>query len=204
RYVGEAIPADISQALSLGARTADEEIARGVDLFIAAYPDAGVAAAVAVSVLTSTEPVKVLARGSAATDPDAWMDRAESVRDTRRQVIGFRHQPAELLGALEQPVLAAAVGFVLRAAARRTPVVLDGPAITAAALTAYEAQPRAVRWWWAADTTQDPAHALALTAMGLRSVLDLGLGLNDGTAGLLALPVLRAAGRLVSEPDRAG
>jgi nicotinate-nucleotide--dimethylbenzimidazole phosphoribosyltransferase len=201
RYVDDGIPADLGEALAAGVAIADYEIDSGADLFIAAYPDESVAAAVAVSVLTNTEPAKVLARGAAATDPGAWMDRAADVRDARRHAIEFRRRPSELLTALNRPMLAAATGFVLHAAARRTPVVLDGPAITAAALTAYEAQPRAVRWWWAADTTQDPAHALALTTMGMRSVLDLGLGLNDGTAGLLALPVLRAAGRLVREAD---
>jgi nicotinate-nucleotide--dimethylbenzimidazole phosphoribosyltransferase len=193
------VPTDVGQALAAGAALADEEIDGGADLFLAAYPDGGAAAAVAVSVLTNTEPVKVLARGAAATDPEAWMDLAVSVRDARRQVIGFRRQPGELLAALNRPMLAAATGFVLRAASRRSPVLLDGTAITAAALVAYEAQPRAVRWWWAADTTPDPAHALARTTMGLHTVLDLGLGLDDGTAALLALPVLRAAGRLLRE-----
>jgi nicotinate-nucleotide--dimethylbenzimidazole phosphoribosyltransferase len=197
RYFGDGVPGDTRAALAAGAAVADDEVDGGADLFIAAYPDESADAAVAVSVLTGTEPVKMLARGEAATDPDAWMSRAVDVRDARRGAIAFRQQPDELLAALDRPLFSAAAGFLLRAAARRTPILLDGPAITAAALTAYQAQPRAVRWWTAADTTQDPAHALAVSTMGLRTVLDLGLGLNDGTAGLLALPVLRSAGRLM-------
>lgn len=203
RPVVDGIPVAADEALSAGAAIADEEIDSGADLFVAADPDRSIATAVAVCVLTDTEPAKVLARGAAATDPDVWMDRAAAVRDARRRTIALRRQPDQLLAALERPMLAAAAGFVLRSAARRTPVVLDGSAITAAALLAYEAQPRAVRWWWAADTSSDPAHTLALTTMGLRPVLDLGLGRHDGTAGLLALPVLRTAGRLVQEAGHA-
>ena len=45
----------------------------------------------------------------------------------------------------------------------------------------------------------EPAHELALTKLGQRSVLDLGIGLGDGTAGLLAALVLRAAISTVAE-----
>jgi nicotinate-nucleotide--dimethylbenzimidazole phosphoribosyltransferase len=199
RYVNSDVPSDASAAVAAGAAIADDEVESGADLLLVAYPDAGVSAAVAVAVLTNTEPVKVLPRGSAATDPEAWMDRAVAVRDARLRAIEFRAQPDELLATLAKPTFAAAVGFVLRAAVRRTPVLLDGTTATAAALTAYQAQPRAVRWWAVADSTGEPAQTVALTSMGLRPVLDLGLGLHDGTAALLALPVLRSASRLIRE-----
>lgn len=180
-------------AVAAGAAVADDEVDSGADLLVAALPDTGVLAAVVASVLTDTEPVKVLAGGAAATDPDAWMARAVAVRDARRRAFALRTDPQQLLAVLGSPALAATTGFVLRAAARRTPVLLDGPAATAAALVAYEAQPRGVRWWLSADLAPDPAHELALNRLGGRAVLDLGTGLGDGTAGLLAVAVLRAA-----------
>jgi len=137
-----------------------------------------------------------LRRGAAATDPEAWMALAVEVRDTRRRCLEFRADPVHLLEALASPRLAAVAALVLRAAARRTPVLLDGPAAAAAALVAYEAQPRAVRWWAAADLGPEPLHELALTRIGQRPILGLGTGLGDGMAGLLALPVVQAAARL--------
>src|SRR5439155_17886543 len=161
----------------------------------------GPEAAVLVSVLTNAEPVKVMPRG-AGLDPDSWMARAIAVRDGRRRAFPLRDKPAELLSVAGTADLAAATGFVLRAAARRTPVLLDGVHAAAAALVAYEAQPRAVRWWRSADLSAHPAHELALTKLGQRSVLDLGIGLGDGTAGVLALAVLRAAVRAVAATSR--
>lgn len=196
--------ADIAGAGAMGAAVADDEAERGTDLVIAAVGGSAVAAAVAVSVLTDLEPVRVLARGARAVDPDAWMARAAQVRDTRLRVRGLRHEPGQLLAELGEPVLAAAAAFVLRAAARRTPVLLDGPGAAAAALIAFEQYPRGVRWWVSADRIDDPVHAQAISTMGLRCVLDLGVALGDGTAGLLAVPVLRAACRLVREPGHAG
>jgi nicotinate-nucleotide--dimethylbenzimidazole phosphoribosyltransferase len=188
----------ISEAIAAGAALADEEVDGGADLLIAALQghDAGTALAL-VSVLTNTEPVKVLPRG-ARLAPEDWMNLAVAVRDTRRRGMTHRAEPVELLESIGDPDVAAATGFLLRAAGRRTPVLLDGLPAASAALVAYEAQPRAVRWWHSADLSPEPAHELALTKLGKRSVLDLGIGLADGTAGLLAVPVLRAAIRTLA------
>jgi nicotinate-nucleotide--dimethylbenzimidazole phosphoribosyltransferase len=187
-------------AFAAGAALADEEVDGGADLLIVALqgPDAGTPALTLVSVLTNTEPVKVLPRGGGLA-PDVWMERAVAVRDARRRGMPHRAQPAELLEEVGGVDVAATAGFLLRAAARRTPVLLDGLPAATAALAAYEAQPRAVRWWRSADLSPEPAHELALTKLGQRSVLDLGTGLGDGTAGLLAALVLRAAIRTVAE-----
>jgi len=153
-------------------------------------------AALAVSVLTNTEPVKVLSRGAAATDPEAWMALATTVRDRRVEVYRERDSADRLLVAIASPRLAAIAGIALQAAVRRTPVVLDGPAAAAGALVAYEAQPRAVRWWCAADLGPDQLHEIALTRLGQHGLLGLGSGLGDGLAGILAVPLLQAAARL--------
>jgi NaMN:DMB phosphoribosyltransferase len=188
--------ADAHGDLSVGAAIADAEIDSGADLLMIAVPGSGADAAVAVSTLTNTEPVKVLARGAAATDPDAWMERAVAVRDARRACMKVRSEPDRLLAEIGSARLAVAAGIALRAAARRTPVLLDGPAAAAAALIAYEAQPRAVRWWAAADLGSDPVQELALTRMGQPGILGLGTSVGDGLAALLAVPVIRAANAL--------
>lgn len=184
---------DIAGAITLGIELADDAVDSGADLLIAAYPTTSSVAAVVSAVLTDTEPVKVLARGRHAIDPDRWMASAVEVRDSRRTAMAFRHDPTGLLESIRNPFLAAAAAYVLQAAVRRTPVLLDGPGAAAAALVASQAQPRAVRWWLAADSPSDPAHDAALTALALVPILTLGTSSGDGTAGLLAVPVLRSA-----------
>ena len=186
--------ADIVAAVARGARVADDEVDSGADLLIVALASHGVItpAAALVAVLTNTEPVKVLPRG-ARTSPEVWMRRATVVRDARRRGFGHRTEPDRLLTAIGGIDLAAAAGFLLQAAMRRTPVLFDGLGAAAAALVAYESQPRAVRWWQPADRVGDPAHELVLTRLGLDPILSLGVGTGDGTAAILAVPVLRAA-----------
>jgi len=146
------------------------------------------------AVITSTEPVKVIGRGG-GIDDDTWMRKATAVRDARLRAWPHRAAPAELLAVAGGADIAAMAGFLVRAASRRTPVLLDGVMAAAAALVAQDIQPRCVRWSRAAQRTSEPAQALALRRLGLEPILDLGVEAGDGTGGLLAVPVLRAAAR---------
>jgi nicotinate-nucleotide--dimethylbenzimidazole phosphoribosyltransferase len=84
-------------------------------------------------------------------------------------------------------------GFCAQAAVRRTPLLLDGMAVTAAALVAERMAPGARQWWQAGHRSTEPGHQLALTALELEPILDLRMRLGEGTGAALALPVLRAA-----------
>jgi nicotinate-nucleotide--dimethylbenzimidazole phosphoribosyltransferase len=89
--------------------------------------------------------------------------------------------------------LAAIAGFCAQAAVRRTPVLLDGMVVTAAALIAEQLAPGARLWWQAGHLSTEPAHALALAQLGLDPIVDLRMRLGEGSGAAMALPVLRAA-----------
>lgn len=189
-------PDEALAAIDMGVRVADEEIDAGADLLVAGQLGVGAttAAAVLVAVTTNTEPVKVVGRGS-GIDDEAWMRKTSAVRDARLRAWIHRATPIDLLAAAGGADLAAVAGFLIRAASRRTPVLLDGVVVAAAALVAQELQPRCVRWWRAGQRTSEPAQSIALRRLGLEPLLDLGIDAGDGSGALLALPLLRAAAR---------
>jgi nicotinate-nucleotide--dimethylbenzimidazole phosphoribosyltransferase len=84
-------------------------------------------------------------------------------------------------------------GFCAQAAIRRTPLLLDGMAVTAAALVAERLAPGARQWWQAGHRSTEPGHGLALAALELEPILDLRMRLGEGTGAAVALSVLRAA-----------
>jgi nicotinate-nucleotide--dimethylbenzimidazole phosphoribosyltransferase len=115
-----------------------------------------------------------------------------------------RHQPAaqnalDVLSKVGGFEIGGLAGIVLGAAARRCPVVLDGLIATAAALLAVGLVPSAREYLIAGHRSVEPGHTVALQALGLEPVLDLELRLGEGTGGVLALPVLEAACRLLDE-----
>jgi nicotinate-nucleotide--dimethylbenzimidazole phosphoribosyltransferase len=116
---------------------------------------------------------------------DRHQPRAEEALDVLAKVGGFE------IGGL--------AGVILGAAARRCPVVLDGLIATAAALLAVGLAPAVRDYLIAGHRSVEPGHTVALHALELEPVLDLELRLGEGTGGVLALPVLEAACRLLDE-----
>jgi nicotinate-nucleotide--dimethylbenzimidazole phosphoribosyltransferase len=99
------------------------------------------------------------------------------------------------VGGLE---IAALVGVILGASSRRVPVLLDGFVTGAAALVAVGLAPAARHALIAATRSPEPGHPLVLARLGLDPLLDLELRLGEGSAAALALPLVRAAGAIVS------
>ena len=78
-------------------------------------------------------------------------------------------------------------------------MLLDGVVSGACALLAERLAPGAVAWWCAGHRSTEPAHRLALEALGLLPLLDLELRLGEASGALTALPVLRTAPQLLAE-----
>jgi nicotinate-nucleotide--dimethylbenzimidazole phosphoribosyltransferase len=193
--VEDALTAEQAQAaLELGRRIADDEVDSGADLLIAGDMGIGntTAATALVALLTGTEPVLAVGRGTGVDDA-GWCRKTAAVRDAMYRSRSTRSDPVALLAACGGADLAAMAGFCAQAAVRRTPVLLDGLVVTAAALVAERLAPGARLWWQAGHRSPEPAHALALTELNLTPIVDLGLRLGEGTGAALALPVVRAA-----------
>jgi nicotinate-nucleotide--dimethylbenzimidazole phosphoribosyltransferase len=191
---------EVHRAFAAGVAIADEEVDAGADLLIVG--DMGIAnttpAAVLISVLTDTEPVKVVGRGTGVDDA-GWIRKCAAIRDARRRAWPHRDDTLRLLATAGGADFAAMTGFILQAANRRTPILLDGLVVTAAALVAHAACPKVVRWMQAAHRSVEPAHPLALARLGLTPMLDLGMRLGEGSGALIALPLVRAAIRILAE-----
>jgi len=186
-------------AIEAGRRVADDEVDGGADLLIAGDMGIGntTAATALIAALTGAEPVAAVGRGTGIDDA-AWARKTAAVRDALYRTGERRTDPVALLAACGGADLAAMAGFCAQAAVRRTPLLLDGLVVTAAALVAEQMAPGARSWWRAGHHSPEPAHALALTQLGLEPIIDLGLRLGEGTGAAVALPILRAAVSLLT------
>jgi nicotinate-nucleotide--dimethylbenzimidazole phosphoribosyltransferase len=193
--VEDALSADETDAaIEAGRRIADEEVDAGADLLIAGDMGIGntTAATTLIAALTNSEPVAVVGRGTGIDDA-GWARKTAAIRDALFRARAVRSDPVGLLRVCGGADLAAMAGFVAQAAVRRTPVLLDGVVVTAAALVADRLAPGAKQWWQAGHLSTEPAHTLALQQLALDPIVDLGMRLGEGTGATIALPVLRAA-----------
>jgi len=185
---------EVADAISAGRAIADEEVDAGADLLIAGDMGIGntTAAAVLVAALTNAEPVAVVGSGTGIDDA-GWARKTAAVRDALFRTRLVLPDPVGLLRCCGGADLAAMAGFCAQAALRRTPLLLDGMAVTAAALVAERLAPGARQWWQAGHRSTEPGHELALKALELTPILDLRMRLGEGTGAAVALPVLRGA-----------
>jgi nicotinate-nucleotide--dimethylbenzimidazole phosphoribosyltransferase len=187
-------------ALLAGVALADAEADAGADAIVLAATGRGLGtvASALVGVLTKRDASAVTSRGPTLDDA-LWMRRAAVVRDTMRRGRPRLGDHVGLLATIGGPDLATATGLLLGAAARRTPVLLDGLVVGAAALLADELAAGAREWWLLAQRSPDPAMALVEEHLHLSPVLDLGVRIGDGTGAVAAVPLLQMAARLLAE-----
>ncbi|WP_280344693.1 nicotinate-nucleotide--dimethylbenzimidazole phosphoribosyltransferase [Nocardia neocaledoniensis] len=191
---------EIAAALTAGRAIADEEIDAGADVLIAG--DMGIGnttpATVLIATLTGTEPVAAVGRGTGVDDA-GWIRKVAAIRDAMRRARPVAKDPVDLLRVAGGADFAAMTGFLAQAATRRTPVILDGVVVTAAALVAEDLAAGAKAWWLAGHRSTEPAHDLALKHLRLEPLIDLEMRLGEGSGALTVLPILRAAVATLAE-----
>jgi NaMN:DMB phosphoribosyltransferase len=191
-------PAQVDAALRQGWDLADRAVDAGADALVLAAYSAGAeaAAAAVVAATTGAEPVTVLGRvlvPGGYVDDEAWMLRCAAVRDALHRIRQSPRGARDILSQLGGGDVAVATGVLLGAAARRVPVLVDGPVGAAAGLVARDFAYQTRHWCLLADDGGQPAVRQAADVLGLDTLVDLRLDLGEGANALAALPLLNAA-----------
>ncbi|MPY91589.1 MAG: nicotinate-nucleotide--dimethylbenzimidazole phosphoribosyltransferase [Acidimicrobiia bacterium] len=198
--VGPALtPAQVAAALDVGASLAADAVASGHRLVVVGEMGIGntTAAAAVLAALTGRPAGDVT--GAGAGEPSAGIAHKVQVVEAGVARLGPAPRPLDVLAEVGGLEIAALAGVLVGAAAARAPVLLDGVITLAAAVVAARVVPAAAGYWLAAHRPVEPGGVVALEALGLEPVLDLGLRLGEGTGALLAVPLVQAAARLLTE-----
>ena len=186
-------------ALAAGAGLAGELGDAGVDCIVLGEIGIGNTATAAALVCALTGAPVSLAVGRGTGMDAAGLERKRAVVLAALERHGAPLEARAGLEAVGGLELAALAGAVLEAHRRRLPVVLDGYATAAAALAAVGLDPTAAESLVASHRSAEPGHDIVLAELGLEPLLDLRLRLGEASGGLLALPVIAAAGALHRE-----
>jgi nicotinate-nucleotide--dimethylbenzimidazole phosphoribosyltransferase len=190
---------DVELALAAGIAALDDVMSRG-PFDVIALGEMGIgnttSAAAIVSACTGASAKAVTGRGTGIDDERLGVKR-RVVRDAVAPLAGAEWKRiAAAVGGFEIVGLA---GAILGAASRRIPVILDGYIVASAALLAARIAPEALGYCIASHRSEEPGHRIALDALGLVPLLDLELRLGEASGAALALPLVEAATRMISE-----
>jgi nicotinate-nucleotide--dimethylbenzimidazole phosphoribosyltransferase len=201
--------ASITRGPAMSRREAEQAIdvgralVGGQDLDVALTGDMGIgnttASAALICALTGLDPRDVVGRGTGVDD--AGLERKINAV-SRALEVNARSIPAgplEALAAVGGLEIGGLTGVILESAARRKPVIIDGFISGAAALVAAAMEPAVTGYLIASHRSQERGHGAVLDRLGLRPLLDLDLRLGEGTGAALALPIVRAAVRLLND-----
>ncbi len=191
---------EAASAVLAGAGLADELIAADVDLLVTGEMGIGntTSAACLIAAFTGSGAQEVTGRGTGIDDA-TWEVKVKVVEAALDHHQPDAGDPLAVLAAVGGLEHAALVGLILAGAASRVPIVLDGVSTNAAALVARALAPRATDYLIAGHHSVEPGAAIALQSLGLEPLLDLSMRLGEGTGGLLAVPLVRAAAAALRE-----
>lgn len=188
------------EAVEAGVAVVEGVIDGGAD--IVATGDMGIgnttASSAIVAALTGRRAAEVTGRGTGVDDAGL----ARKVALIQRALDLQRPDPADGLDVLAKVggfEIGGLAGVIIGAAARRTPVVVDGFISGAAALIACALAPAARPYLVAGHRSVERGHAAVFERLDLEPLVDLGLRLGEGTGAVLAISLCQAACRLLDE-----
>lgn len=112
---------------------------------------------------------------------------------------GKLDKPLDILQHVGGFEIAALVGAYIASAQQGIPILIDGFITTAAALLAVRINPSVRQWMLFAHQSAEPAHHLALEAMGATPIVNLGLRLGEGSGAALVVPIIQSSLALHNE-----
>ncbi|WP_022723314.1 nicotinate-nucleotide--dimethylbenzimidazole phosphoribosyltransferase [Rhodopseudomonas sp. B29] len=189
---------DAALALSRGMELAVAEIHHGADVI--ALGEMGIGNTSAASLIVhrlAPAPLDQSIGIGAGQDAEGMSKKRAAIEKAAARSAATA--PLDVLAEFGGFEIAMMAGAVLGAASRRRPVIVDGFIATAAALVAVRLCPAARDYCVFAHRSAERGHDLALQAMQATPLLDLQLRLGEGTGAILAVPLLRAAARLVTD-----
>jgi nicotinate-nucleotide--dimethylbenzimidazole phosphoribosyltransferase len=188
------------KAILAGAEIVEAQITLGMDALATGdmgigntTPSAAIAAA-----LTGRPVREIVGRGTGVDD--RGLERKIGVVEKALEV----NQPdgkdaLDVLAKVGGFEIGGLAGAILAAAANRKPVVVDGFISTAAAMLAVTLAPVTRDYLIAAHSSMERGHHLMLDWLHLTPLLDLHLRLGEGTGAALALSLLEASCKILSE-----
>lgn len=198
---GEAMSREEAEsAIEVGLEVAVEEIKKGAGII--ATGDMGIGNTTASSALISFFtgfPVRSVVGKGTGIDDSAFEKKVQVIEKAIEVNKPDPDDPIDVLAKLGGLEIAALIGVMIAGAIHRVPVVIDGFISGAAALIAVRIAPQVKDYLFPSHLSEEPGHCIVLEEIGFTPFLHLKMRLGEGTGAVLAMQVIEAAVKILSE-----
>ncbi len=187
-------------AIEVGMETVKEEIQGGATII--GTGDMGIGnttpSSAIVAVLGGLPVEAVVGRGT-GIDDDRLRQKINVIREAIRVNNPDPGDALDVLAKVGGLEIAGLTGCILGAAANHIPVIVDGFISGAAALVAARLAPKAANYMMASHVSAEPGHKMTLDIIELKPMLNMNMRLGEGTGAALAMNIIEAACKVLSE-----
>ena len=134
----------------------------------------------------------VVGRGAGITD-EAYIKKVSVVKKALEINEPDKNNPLDAIAKVGGFDIAAMTGVFLGAAFYKMPVVIDGFISVVAALCAYRLNNKCRDYMFTSHASKEIGFKTAMSELGLSSILDLNMGLGEGSGCPLAFSILDSA-----------
>ncbi|MEF1254788.1 MULTISPECIES: nicotinate-nucleotide--dimethylbenzimidazole phosphoribosyltransferase [unclassified Vibrio] len=186
------MPEQAKKGIELGKQMVSKIIDSGSNLVM--FGEMGIgntsSAAAILSALSGLPVTQCVGRGTGITDQQ-WQKKVDLVSQGVNRCEGL--EVIDVLSEVGGFEIVQMVGGFLAAAESKTPVLVDGFIVSAAAYAASMLNPDCREIMIFAHQSHEAGHQYLLQQLDAQPLLDLSLRLGEGTGAVLAMPLLRAA-----------
>ncbi len=188
------------KSIETGIEVFREELKNGIDLI--GTGDMGIGnttASSAIAACFTGEPVEDVTGRGTGLDDKALKHKIEVIAKALKINKPNPGDPIDVLSKVGGYELGGIAGIILGAASKRIPLIVDGFISTVGALVAYKLEPKVKDYIFAAHCSVEKGHIVVLKHMGIRPILDLNLRLGEGTGAALAMGIIEAGVKILTE-----
>ena len=192
--------AETIAAMTVGIELADQCLAEGVGLVGTGEMGIGntTPSSAIIAAISGKTVVEVTHRGTGIGD-EALVNKIRVIEQGLALNKPDPSDPLDVLAKVGGLEIAAIAGLVLGCAANSIPVVIDGFISTAGALIASELHPSVRDYIFAAHESVEIGHSFMLERIGTEPILDLKFRLGEGTGAALAMTLIEAGVKILTE-----
>ncbi|MFJ5714671.1 nicotinate-nucleotide--dimethylbenzimidazole phosphoribosyltransferase [Neobacillus sp. NPDC093127] len=191
---------EAENAIAVGYEQGQDMINKGAQCLILGEMGIGntSASSAILAVLSNSDVASLVGTGTGISQ-ETLLHKVAMIHESLQKRNPNPEDPIDIISKVGGLEIAGMTGAMLAATSNQVPVLLDGFICTIAGLLAKEISPNSADYMIVTHQSVEPGHQLAISLLGKKPILDLGLRLGEGTGAAIAYPLIQSATLMLKE-----